>query len=131
MAVNRLVLLESLYPEVLLMRLCWLASLTIITVFVPPAAGDDWPQWLGPKRDSVWRERGIVDRFPQQGLRVQWRAAVGLGYAGPAVADGKVFVMDYQRRSGEVTNNPGGPDRLEGSERVLCLDAVTGKPLWK
>ena len=97
----------------------------------PPAIGDDWPQWLGPNRDSVWREKGIVDRFPQTGLPVQWRVPVGLGYAGPAVAGGKVYLMDYVRRSGEVTNNPGGPDKLEGTERVLCLDAATGKLLWK
>jgi hypothetical protein len=25
---------------------------------------DDWPQWLGPKRDGVWREKGIVEKFP-------------------------------------------------------------------
>ncbi len=113
------------------MRLCWLASLTFICMSVSPAAGDDWPQWLGPKRDSVWREKGIVDRFPQQGLRVQWRVPIGLGYAGPAVADGRVFLMDYQPRSGDVTNNPGRPDRLEGTERVLCLEASTGKLIWK
>jgi outer membrane protein assembly factor BamB len=113
------------------MRRCWLALLMIVGLLVPPAIGDDWPQWLGPNRDSVWREKGIVDRFPQGGLPVQWRAPVGLGYAGPAVAGGKVYLMDYVRRSGEVTNNPGGPDKLEGTERVLCLDAATGKLLWK
>ncbi len=113
------------------MRSCWVASLTFLFLSASPAVGDDWPQWLGPKRDSVWREQGIVDRFPQQGLRVLWRVPVGYGYAGPAVADGRVFLMDYQLRSGEVTNNAGRPDRLEGAERVLCLDAADGKLLWK
>jgi len=113
------------------MRLSWFASLTIVWMLASPAAGDDWPQWLGPQRDSVWRERGIADRFPEAGPRVQWRAPVGLGYSGPAVADGKVFVMDYVPRSGKVTNNAGGLDTLEGAERVLCLDAATGKPIWK
>jgi outer membrane protein assembly factor BamB len=92
---------------------------------------DDWPQWLGPNRDSVWREEGIVQRFPEEGLKVIWRAPVALGYAGPAVADGKVFVMDYVRRSGEIENNPGGRDRLQGTERLLCLAEDTGKPVWK
>lgn len=113
------------------MRSWWFSSLTMIWLFAPCAVGDDWPQWLGPQRDGVWREQGIVDRFPESGLRVAWRAPLGLGYAGPAVADGKVFVMDYLPRSGKVTNNPGGLDHLEGSERVLCLDAATGKPIWK
>lgn len=113
------------------MRLYWCALLTIVWILVAPARGDDWPQWLGPQRDSVWREAGLLDRFPESGLRVQWRAPLGLGYAGPAVAGGKVFVMDYVLRSGKVTNNASGVDRLEGTERVLCLDARTGRTLWK
>ncbi|HKQ38718.1 MAG TPA: hypothetical protein VJ063_11615, partial [Verrucomicrobiae bacterium] len=42
---------------------------------------DDWPQWLGPKRDGIWRERGILREFPSGGPKVRWRAAVGAGYA--------------------------------------------------
>lgn len=95
------------------------------------AQADDWPQWLGPKRDSVWREQGIVERFPKGGLPVKWRTEVGLGYAGPAVAGGKVYLMDYQLTAGTIENNPGGRGNLQGIERVLCLDAATGKLLWK
>jgi len=39
--------------------------------------------------------------------------------------------MDYVVSAGTVTNNPGGADRLEGKERVLCLDSKTGQLLWK
>jgi outer membrane protein assembly factor BamB len=46
-----------------------------------------------------------------------WTAKVGAGYAGPAVADGRVFVSDRL-----------ADDNLE---RVLCVDADTGKELWK
>ena len=92
---------------------------------------DDWPQWMGPRRDSVWRETGLVERFPEDGLHVKWRVPVELGYAGPAVANGKVFLLDYVRDSGPITNNPGGRDKLKGKERVLCLDARTGRTLWK
>src|SRR5436190_13873727 len=58
------------------------------------ARGDDWPQWLGPKRDGIWRETGILKRFPADGPRVRWRTDIGAGYAGPAVAAGKVYVTD-------------------------------------
>ena len=95
------------------------------------ALADDWPQWLGPDRASIWQEDGIVERFPTEGLQVKWRTPVGLGYSGPAVAGGKVFVMDYLPRSGKVSNSPGGRVALEGEERVLCFDAKTGKELWK
>ena len=56
---------------------------------------------------------------------------VHLGYTGPVVVDGKVYLMDYVKRSGRVTNNPDGRDKLEGTERVLCLDADSGKPIWE
>ena len=92
---------------------------------------DDWPQWMGPQRDSVWREDGIVDAFPEGGLPVKWRVPVGLGYGGPAVASGKVFLMDYQQTYGKVENQPDGRRLLDGAERVLCLDAQTGKPIWE
>ena len=100
---------------------------------LPFADADDWPQWLGPARDSVWREEGLVDQFPQAGLKEieKWSAQVSLGYAGPAVCEGRVFVTDYVKKSGEATNNPGRRDKLEGSERVLCFNAVTGEALWK
>lgn len=113
------------------MRLASFYVLPAVLVLLSPALADDWPQWLGPRRDSVWREKGIVDRFPADGLKVKWRAPVGLGYSGPAVAGGKVYVMDYEKREGEVTNNPGRRDKLQGKERVLCLDAATGKPVWQ
>ena len=35
-----------------------------------PALADDWPQWMGPKRDNVWRETGILDKFPAGGPKV-------------------------------------------------------------
>lgn len=98
---------------------------------LPPAVADDWPQWLGPERDSVWREDGIVDQLPEGGLKTLWQAEVSLGYAGPAVAEGRVYLADYVKTSGEVTNNPGRRDRLEGSERVLCFDAASGAIVWK
>jgi len=105
----------------------------LLAVLVVPlsASADDWPQWLGPERDSVWRETGILEQFPDDGLKIKWRAAVQLGYSGPAVVGDRVFVMDYVKRSGKITNNPGKRDRLEGSERILCLAADTGKLLWK
>jgi outer membrane protein assembly factor BamB len=62
----------------------------------------------------VWRETGIVERFPASGLRVDWRAPVKGGYSGPAVANGRVFLLDWER----------------GTERALGLDEKTGKVIW-
>lgn len=96
------------------------------------ASADDWPQWGGPKRDGVWRESGILTQFPAAGPKIVWRTPVHLGYAGPAVASGKVFVTDWRLEPGQkIADNPFARDRAKGIERVLCLDAATGQQLWK
>ncbi len=91
--------------------------------------GDDWPQWMGPHRDNVWRETGLLDKFPQGGPPVVWRTPVAGGYAGPAVADDKVFLTDYVTDENVKVDNF---DRKEftGIERVLCFDQATGKQRW-
>src|SRR5262245_21932461 len=65
-------------------------------VLLVPGLGwaDDWPQWLGPKRDGLWRENGILAKFPRGGPKVLWRTPIGGGYAGPAVSGGKVYITD-------------------------------------
>jgi outer membrane protein assembly factor BamB len=96
------------------------------------ARADDWPQWLGPKRDGVWRETGILDQFPAGGPKLLWRVPLGAGYTGPAVANGKVYVTD--RLLGKGVKNPESPfskGKLQGTERVLCLDEKSGDQLWK
>ncbi len=90
----------------------------------------DWPQWLGPDRNSVWQETGIVDRIPDGGPKVLWRAPVAAGYSGPAVANGRVFVLDYLVTGGKSTLDFNARDKVSGKERVLCLNAATGKQLW-
>jgi outer membrane protein assembly factor BamB len=92
------------------------------------ALADDWPQWLGPQRDGIWRESGIIKKFPEAGLNVKWRVPVAAGYSGPAVAGARIYLTDRQvgkRNAGE----PRGV--IPGNERVLCLDAANGKVMWQ
>ena len=37
---------------------------------------DDWPGWLGAKRDGVWREKGIVKKFPENGPKILWNLPI-------------------------------------------------------
>jgi outer membrane protein assembly factor BamB len=105
----------------------------VVALVAPAASGDDWPQWMGPKRDNVWRETGIIEKFPKGGPKVVWRAPVNAGYSGPAVSGGKVYVTDRILAKG--AKNPDNPfdtkNSIAGTERVLCFDAKTGKELWK
>jgi outer membrane protein assembly factor BamB len=111
----------------------WRLTITACLLAALPVAcrGDDWPQWRGPRRDGVWRERGIVATIPAAGLPVKWRTAVGGGYGGPAVAGGRVYLLDYVRREGTVANAPNERTALAGNERVLCFDAANGQLVWK
>jgi outer membrane protein assembly factor BamB len=102
-----------------------------IITFAATATAEDWPQWMGPRRDSVWRETGVISSIPASGLPVKWRVPVSHGYAGPAVVDGKVFVTDLVVETGEIANNPGSQPKVAGRERVLCLDATSGETRWK
>lgn len=94
------------------------------------AHGDDWPQWMGPKRDSVWRESGLVDRFPASGPKTLWRVPVDGGFSGPAVAGGKVFLFDFVSNGDRWNPGAGKRDKLEGTERVQCFNAADGRRLW-
>jgi outer membrane protein assembly factor BamB len=93
---------------------------------------DDWPQWLGPQRDSVWRETGIVRSFPAGGPPVVWRAEIGSGYSGPAVAGERVYVFDhFFAKASDKPADPFARGSIPGSERILCLNAADGKVLWQ
>jgi outer membrane protein assembly factor BamB len=110
----------------------WHWVCTAVLLFSTAARADDWPQWLGPKRDGVWRETGLLEKFPAKGPKERWRVSIGGGYAGSAVAKGKVYVTDRILADGvRNPDNPFNRMRLAGKERVLCLDNATGKELWK
>jgi len=91
----------------------------------------DWPQWMGPDRDDVWPETGIVEKFPAGGPKFLWRKPVNGGFASPAVVGGKVYVTDYLKTAGDNKPAPTTRNQLQGKERVLCLDARDGSELWK
>ena len=75
----------------------------------------DWPQWRGPNRDDHSPDKGLLQSWPKEGPKQVWlNENVGLGYAGFAVADGRLFTMGLR----------------EGQEFLIALDAGTGKELW-
>ena len=94
------------------------------------ANADDWPQWMGPNRDNIWRESEIIERFPEGGPKVVWRATVAGGYSGPAVADGMVVVTDYVTSDNVKVANF-DRKKFTGIERVLCFDESNGKEKWR
>ena len=99
------------------------AALALLTTAgLATLSAEDWPQWRGADRLGVWTETGILESFPDGGLRVKWRVPVNGGYAGPVVADGRVFVLDYLEDAGSRT--------MDGTERLQALSEETGEQLW-
>lgn len=81
-----------------------------------PTQADDWPQHLGTNQDATSAEKGLLDNWPEDGPAELWRHDVGLGFAGPAIVDGKVFLNDREMGVADIL-------------RVFDLD--TGKELWR
>ena len=108
-----------------------LASLLAVSLSQCPATAEEWPHWLGPRGDSTWTEPGIITQFPPNGLSVKWRSPISLGCSGPSVADGRVYVMDYAKASGDIANKASWKDALEGVESVRCYDAANGELIWR
>ena len=81
-----------------------------------PPDGQDWPQWRGARRDGVWRETGLVEKFSGTAIPLRWSVPVGAGYSSPTVAAGRVFLTDFVKET--------------SSERVQCFDWRTGARLW-
>lgn len=98
------------------------------------AQAEDWPRWMGPKMDGVWRESNIIRSIPESGVPIAWRQPLGPGYSGPSVADGRLYITDRtadEGAGGTVENDIRKHGAIPGGERVLCLDAKTGEIIWQ
>jgi len=76
----------------------------------------DWPQFQGPDASGISPETGLARSWPEAGPRLIWAVDVGPGFAGAAVRDGKVYVLD----------------RANDAQDILrCLDLASGKEEWR
>ena len=80
------------------------------------ASAQDWPQFLGPTGDSKSPQKNLLREWPAEGPEVKWTTAVGIGYGGPVVQDGKVYLLDRNQDTEE--------------EIMRSFDLQTGKELW-
>ena len=105
----------------------WSGPLAALAVSTLSLFADDWPQWMGPGRDGVWRETGIVENLSTNPPPVKWKVPVNAGYVGPAVVGNRLFLMDRKagtagpRKAGERASG-----EVPGNERNVCLDTTTG-----
>lgn len=75
----------------------------------------DWPQWRGPDRDDTTIQPNVMTDWPDGGPRKLWvYSESGNGYSGPAIVDGRLFVLGTRDRQ----------------DVLIALDAQEGKELW-
>lgn len=91
-----------------------LLAMFLCLLAIVPAFAEDWPQWLGPRRDNSTTEKIA----PWKGeLKVLWRKRVGEGHSSPVVADGRVFIHAKIEKKNE--------------EEISAFDAKSGEQLWR
>ena len=88
---------------------------TMVALSVTCASAADWPWAYGPRRDNTSDEKGLLRSWPQAGPEVLWTVPVGAGFGGPAVSDGKVYLLDRDEKVGD---------------KLRVLDLASGKELW-
>jgi outer membrane protein assembly factor BamB len=89
--------------------------IAIVLALGVEAAAYDWPQFLGPERNGVYRGPALAEKWGANGPRVVWRKSVGQGFSGPVVASDRLILFH----------------RLASEEVVEALDARTGAPQWR
>ena len=91
-------------------------TLTAMLVLIASCVmAQDWPQYLGPNRDGTSMETGLKRSWPKDGPDVLWTFPLSEGFSGPAVSNGKVYVLD----------------RIGDKQDILrCIDLTTGKESW-
>lgn len=93
-----------------------MAAAVLVLAGVAPA--DDWPDWRGPARDGHSAEKGLPERWSPAGENLAWKAPYG-ARSTPVIAGGRLYLI----------NGVGAGETLQ--ERVVALDAATGKLLWE
>jgi outer membrane protein assembly factor BamB len=103
-----------------LQRVCILLAACAALAPQGQSQADDWPHWRGPQRNDVTREPSGWSGGKWLPRSASWSKNVGVGGTSPIVTAGRLYVL-------------GSDPRSEGqrSDTLLCLDAATGKELWK
>ena len=96
------------HRNALMSAICW-------TMLLSNVRADDWPQWQGPDRNSISKERGLVKEWPKEGPPVAWKiTGLGGGDSAPSVASGRIFGMSNR-----------------GEEEVVwAISEKDGKEVW-
>ena len=97
------------------MRITRALVMAMVVLSVTSVVAADWPWIYGPRRDGTSDQKGLLRTWPAEGPKVLWTLPVGVGFGGPAVSGGKVYLLDRDEQVGD---------------KLRVLDFSTGKELW-
>lgn len=82
--------------------------------FVP----GEWPRFRGSNFDNIVRDTfELAESWDSTGPPVVWKVTLGEGYAGPAVSNGRVYILDYNER--------------RKADMLRCFSLKSGTELWR
>jgi len=82
------------------------------------ASSGAWPQFRGGDRDDISKATTRLSRsWEVTGLRQLWGVDLGDGYAGAAVLNGRLYLMDY--------------DLVRKQDALRCLSTEDGAEIWR
>ncbi len=77
-----------------------------------------WPCFRGADHSNIVADSPpLLHAFPPDGPPVRWSVSLGEGYAGAAVQNGKVYVLDY--------------DAAKRRDALRCLSLDDGREIWR
>lgn len=91
-----------------------LISATLLA-FALSMQAQDWPQFMGPDRNGITSQPGLLRTWPENGPEILWSTNLGIGFGGPVVKAGKVYLLDRDDEVGDT---------------MRCYDLNTGQELW-
>jgi outer membrane protein assembly factor BamB len=75
----------------------------------------EWPQFLGPHRNGLSDETGLLDRWPEKGPKTAWRVPGGVGMSGLVISRGRVLTLVQS----------------DGKQWLVSLHSDSGDTAWK
>lgn len=69
-------------------------SVSFVIFLANGICAQDWPQFLGPERNSTSPQKNLLRSWPESGPEDLWSVDVGISYGGPVAKEGKVYFLD-------------------------------------
>lgn len=78
----------------------------------------EWPRFRGANFDNIVTDTfAMAESWDTTGPPVVWKVTLGEGYAGPAVKNGRVYLLDYNER--------------RKADMLRCFSLKSGTELWR